>query len=252
MALEAPETQAGCAFDVDEDREFEEVVDRAESGAAIDDAAGEDESAQYVAGVAQSMGARSSADDGFVTHLMRTPAGHLVPMPPLTEAIGIGTRPFHRNRYSEPAPRWVGVFLAACVAVFVPYIIQLGLTSPSRVSSHNYGVAWVGLDVMELVALALTGFFAWTRSTWVAMAATGAAALLVCDAWFDVVTAHDSNDRMLAVAEAIVLELPMALFCLWIGRHAEVVADRATRLLLRRSSRQAALLRDITAELGQP
>ncbi|HEY5335109.1 MAG TPA: hypothetical protein VIJ71_03700, partial [Mycobacteriales bacterium] len=92
-------------------------------------------------------------------------------------------------------------------------------------------------------ALAATAWCAWARSTWIALTATAAATLLVCDAWFDVVTSENGRHRMLAVAAAVVFELPLAAFCVWIARHAELVHERATIMLLRRSTRQAERLR---------
>jgi hypothetical protein len=177
--------------------------------------------------------------------LERMPAGRLAAAVPLTAIIGEGIKPFHRNANSEPSPRWVGIFLGVCAVLFVPYIVQLGLQLPARVRTDHYRAAWVGLDVMELLALGATAWFAWTRSTWIAISAAMATAFLVTDAWFDTVTAHSMNDRVLAIVEAVLVELPMAAFCLWIARHAEVVADRATRLLLRRSARQARRIQEL-------
>lgn len=181
-----------------------------------------------------------NTDRGEQDALIRTPAGRLVPSIPLDEPIGVGTRPFRRPEAAEPSPRWVGAFLAVCAVLFVPYILALTFTVPVRDRA-----AWVGLDVMELLAIALTAWFAWSRSTWVVISSSVAATLVVTDAWFDIVTSHSGMRRVLAIVEAVVLELPFAAFCLWIARHAEVVADRATRLLLRRSAGQAERLRQL-------
>jgi hypothetical protein len=51
--------------------------------------------------------------------------------------------------------------------------------------------------------------------------------LLVTDAWFDIVLAHGTGERLEAIALAAVAELPLALFCLWIALNAE----RAVRTL---------------------
>jgi hypothetical protein len=198
----------------------------------VDEAGIDVESVQYVADVENEM--------------VRTPAGRLAAPVPLTEVIGEGVRPFHRTPPAEPSPRWVGVFLGICAVLFVPYIVQLAFQLPAHQDTSHYRAAWVGLDVMELLALAATAWFAWTRSTWIAISAAMATALLLADAWFDVVSADSMSDRVLALVEAALIELPMAAFCLWIARHAEVVADRATRLLLRRSAQQARLLSDLT------
>jgi hypothetical protein len=49
-------------------------------------------------------------------------------------------------------------------------------------------------------------------------AATGA--LLLADAWFDVVTAADPNERWLAVTFAVVGEIPLAILCFWLAGSA--------------------------------
>jgi hypothetical protein len=175
--------------------------------------------------------------------MIRTPSGRLVPALPLTAPVPALRAPFHRNPTTEPAPRWIGVFLALCAVLFVPYIVVLGMTLPGHATAAHYDAAWVGLDVMELIALGLTAWFAWTRSTWIALSSTAGATLLVCDAWFDVVTARGIGHLAMALAGAVLIELPMAGFCVWIARHAEVVHERATLMLLRRSAKQAEKLR---------
>ena len=47
-------------------------------------------------------------------------------------------------------------------------------------------------------------------------AATGA--LLLADAWFDVVTAGGARDRWLAVAFAVLGEIPLAILCFALAR----------------------------------
>ena len=184
------------------------------------------------------------ADETAAPGLIRSPSGRMVPEVPLDRPLGPWLRPFRRPQNAEPAPRWIGLFLGALAVLFVPYIVVLAYNLPDRTHVQHYAAAWVGLDVMELLALAVTAWFAWTRSTWIAMSATCAATLIVCDAWFDAVTAR-GDQVVVSVLEAVFIELPMAGFCLWIARHAEVVADRATRLLLRRSTRQAEVVADL-------
>lgn len=172
-----------------------------------------------------------------------TPSGRMAAPIPLTAPIPFLRRPFRRTRNNEPAPRWVGVFLGVCAVLFVPYIVVLAFTLPSHARAAHYDAAWVGLDVFELVALGATAWCAWTRSTWISLTSTAAATLLLCDAWFDVVTSEGGRRRLLALLSAVIVELPFAAFCLWIARHAELVHERATIMLLRRSARQAERLR---------
>src|SRR5262249_40827963 len=59
----------------------------------------------------------------------------------------------------------------------------------------------------------------------VAAAITGT--LLVCDAWFDILTSRASSDVMQAVILAVLVELPLAALCFWMAlnmSHAVEVA----------------------------
>jgi hypothetical protein len=53
--------------------------------------------------------------------------------------------------------------------------------------------------------------------------------MLVCDAWFDTLSANNSAERLLVVALALAVELPTAAVCLLIARHVAEVAERAQR-----------------------
>ena len=58
-----------------------------------------------------------------------------------------------------------------------------------------------------------------------------AGTLLVCDAWFDITTSRGTDERLQAIALAIVVELPLAAVCFWIARNIErVMADARPHL----------------------
>jgi hypothetical protein len=82
---------------------------------------------------------------------------------------------------------------------------------------HNLRLFWTGLDVFELVWIALTAWCLYRRSAYVAVTAMVTATLLFSDAWFNIVTtigvAHRAADAMALV------ELPMAIYSLVIARR---------------------------------
>jgi hypothetical protein len=53
--------------------------------------------------------------------------------------------------------------------------------------------------------------------------AEGAAAvtgtLLICDAWFDVLTVRTTSELVQATVEAILVELPLAALCFWMATN---------------------------------
>lgn len=126
-------------------------------------------------------------------------------------------------------PSWTAPLFLVLAVLLIPWIVYLGLALPERATSSHWDVAWVGFDAMEFVALALTGWLAYRRSTWVEMTATAAAVMLVVDAWFDVVTANGGWDLTQAIVLGVGIELPLAGVSLWIARHAELVRRREAR-----------------------
>ena len=92
----------------------------------------------------------------------------------------------------------------------IPWIVVLGLTLPHRYVAGHWTLTWVGFDVLLLLSLAATGWCAWRRRQVVILAAFTSGTLLICDAWFDVTTASGRTDVWVAIATAVLLELPLA------------------------------------------
>ncbi|MFZ0082314.1 hypothetical protein [Trebonia sp.] len=129
---------------------------------------------------------------------------------------------------------WAGPAFILFSIVLIPWTIYLGLNLPDRQESSHYNIAWVGFDVMLLVVLAATGFFALRRSPFLAVGATAAATLLVVDAWFDVVTSPPGSQFLQSLASAVLIELPLAAVCGWLAYHTEHLEEERIVLLLPR------------------
>jgi hypothetical protein len=169
---------------------------------------------------------------------------------PLDQPLSPPQRPFARPATVAPAPTWVAPLYLTLSVLLLPWMAYLAVASPAEFGDGHWRVAWVGLDAMEAVALAVTARLAYRRSTWVDIAATATFVLLVVDAWFDIATADTGWGLVQAIAAAAVLELPLAAMSLWVARHAQVVNEAVTRWLIDRSSRQAEFLRQAAVELG--
>lgn len=129
--------------------------------------------------------------------------------------------------------RWAGPAFALFSLILLPWIAYLASALPSRQVSADYDIAWAGFDIMLLIALASTGYFALRRSRYLATTAAATATLLVVDAWFDVMTALPGL-RAEPVALAALVELPLASVCVWLSLHTQQLAERRLVLLLRR------------------
>jgi len=103
----------------------------------------------------------------------------------------------------------------------VPWVVLLYVSLPASHRAAHWNVAWVGFDVIMAVLLTAVAVSAWRRSPWLEGAATAAGTILIVDAWFDVVTSSSTGEFVLAAAEALFVELPLAYLCLRIARGTE-------------------------------
>ncbi|MHC3469175.1 hypothetical protein ACYF6T_10705 [Streptomyces sp. 7R007] len=102
--------------------------------------------------------------------------------------------------------------LTVCAVGLVPWTVLLWFTLPSGYTVRQWRTAWVGFDVLLVLAMACTAVLGWRRHRGVVVAAVVTGALLVCDAWFDVSLALGTPDVWLSAALAVCVELPLAGF----------------------------------------
>ncbi|HKD93110.1 MAG TPA: hypothetical protein VKB43_00170 [Gaiellaceae bacterium] len=117
--------------------------------------------------------------------------------------------------------RWVTLLLGLIAIGLVPWSLYLTFTLPSRHVTDHYDLAWVGFDIALAAAFAAMAWAAVRRSPWLVAFAAVAGTMLVCDAWFDIVTSQGGGERWEAVAEAVLGELPLAALCAFIVYDAE-------------------------------
>jgi hypothetical protein len=126
-----------------------------------------------------------------------------------------------------PVPRWAAPLLGGVALGLIPWTLYLTWSLPAHHTSQHWQIAWGGFDLALAAIFTLTAVGLRRGASWVEGAAAVAAALLVVDAWFDVVLSAPGGERLEAVAMALLLELPLAAFCFWIALNAE----RALRTL---------------------
>jgi hypothetical protein len=102
------------------------------------------------------------------------------------------------------------VSVAACT-VLAGWIIVLLLTLHRSFHAQHWRGAWVGFDLLLLLAFAATGWAFWRGRQVVIACLIVTATLLCCDAWFDVFLDLGSSDVWVSVASAVLVELPMAI-----------------------------------------
>jgi hypothetical protein len=128
-------------------------------------------------------------------------------------------------------PRWTAPAFLLISVLLVPWIVWLFIDLPDSTRADHWSLAWGGFDVMLALSLAGTAVAILRRSTLTAITATIAGTLLVCDAWFDVLTSKGGGDLTLAILMALLLELPLAALCFAIAHNVERILAEAARTL---------------------
>jgi hypothetical protein len=106
----------------------------------------------------------------------------------------------------------------AAAVILLPWIGLLAVTLPRRQFDLHYRVAWVGFDLLLVFAIARTAYMAFRIDPRVQLPATATATLLFVDAWFDITTSGNRNQLLEAVILAALVEIPSAIFSLYLAR----------------------------------
>lgn len=119
--------------------------------------------------------------------------------------------------------------MATGSVVLIPWIVYLAFTLPDIYVAHNWTATWVGFDCLLVVFMAATAVLGYLRRQVLILTAFTTGVLLICDAWFDIMTAGP-NDMWLAIATALFGALPLAIIL--IGGTLRIIRVTATRLWL--------------------
>jgi hypothetical protein len=113
--------------------------------------------------------------------------------------------------------------------VLIPWIIYLGLTLPANYVAHNWPATWIGFDSLLIAFMVATAALGWLRRQLVILPGFTTGVLLICDAWFDIMTAGPGQIWM-SVLTAALGNLPVAV--LLITGALRILRLTATRLWL--------------------
>src|SRR5262249_25262985 len=117
----------------------------------------------------------------------------------------------------------------------LPWSLWLSIWLPSEHRAAHWDIAWSGFDLALACMLGLTAVGLYRRAVWLPAAAAAAATLLVCDAWFDILTSRSDEGLWLAVGMAALGEFPLAVLCILVAVRAERILERTVRLSTRRA-----------------
>jgi hypothetical protein len=92
----------------------------------------------------------------------------------------------------------------------IPWMVYLAFTLPANYVAHNWPATWIGFDCVLVTSMVATAVLGWLRRQLVLLAAFTTGVLLICDAWFDIMTAGPGQLR-LSVLTAALGNLPLAV-----------------------------------------
>lgn len=93
----------------------------------------------------------------------------------------------------------------------IPWIGYLSSVLPENYVAHNWPATWIGFDLLLVGFMVATAVLGYLRRQLLLLAAFTSGVLLICDAWFDLMTAGP-GDLPLSLVTALLIELPLAIF----------------------------------------
>lgn len=115
---------------------------------------------------------------------------------------------------------WSLLILGGVVVALFPWTAYLTSTLPGEHVTHHWDTAWVGFDLFLAATLTATLIAAVRHSTLLPLWAAAAGTALLCDAWFDLITAEPGRELRWALGEALAAEVPLAALCFWLALDA--------------------------------
>jgi hypothetical protein len=116
---------------------------------------------------------------------------------------------------------WVVLVFGLAGLGLLPWAVWLSASLPAHHDSARWDLTWSGFDVGLAVCFLGTAVAAWRRSPWVGAFAAATGTLLLTDAWFDVILESHGNEATTAILEAVLFEIPVAVFCFSIAYRTE-------------------------------
>ena len=144
-----------------------------------------------------------------------------------------------RSRYPSFSSDPLLMVLVSAALLEMVWTVYLGWRLPRHYVAHHWAMAWVGLDVAQVLGLLACAWAAWRARAVLILFATALGTLLLVDAWFDVTTARRGS-VLESVLMALLVEVPSALALFWIARRS---AKRLARTFFTTTGSESVALR---------
>ena len=104
----------------------------------------------------------------------------------------------------------LGLMTGGSIAM-IPWLGYLSVTLPANYVAHNWTATWVGFDILLVGFMLATAVLGYLRRQLLVFVAFTSGVLLICDAWFDIMTAAP-KDLWVSAVTALLIEVPLAIF----------------------------------------
>jgi hypothetical protein len=91
----------------------------------------------------------------------------------------------------------------------IPWMVYLGFSLPANYEAHNWPATWIGFDCLLIAFMTATAVLGFLRRHIVVLAGFTTGVLLICDAWFDIMTS-DTHQVWISALTAAIFNVPIA------------------------------------------
>jgi hypothetical protein len=92
----------------------------------------------------------------------------------------------------------------------IPWMVYLSFTLPPNYVAHNWPATWIGFDCVLIAFMIATAVLGWLRRQLVVLPGFTTGVLLICDGWFDIMTAGP-DQLWISVLTVALGNLPLAV-----------------------------------------
>jgi hypothetical protein len=111
----------------------------------------------------------------------------------------------------QTARRRAALVLLAGAISLIPWTVGLAVTLPRRYLVGTWTITWTGFDVVLIGCFSVTAWALWKQRQVAVPATMVTSVSLLCDAWFDLLTAHRGSDLLVSTMTALFGEIPIAI-----------------------------------------
>jgi hypothetical protein len=153
-------------------------------------------------------------------------------------------RGLHLHLSLSRRAQFVSLFFLIGGLALIPWTFFLVFSLPPKYDADHWRLLWTGFDASLIAVLLLAAWAAWYRRQILAAIAIVAGTLLLCDAWFDMVTSFGHRDEWLTLLTGFGVEVPLGVFFFWLSRR--IAMSTMTALTQGTDTPRPRRLRDFT------